>query len=122
MKYVCLVYVDETKFDELTQEAGRALVHASLAYDEELMRSGHYITSNALDSVRSAATVRMENGSATISDGPFAETREHLGGFILIDARDLNDAIRLASKIPMARVGCIEIRPTVELNPNCSLS
>ncbi len=118
MKYLCLVYVDESRFEKLTAGDGVALMRASLAYDEELRRSGHYISSNALDSVRSAATVRVENGAALISDGPFAETKEHLGGFILIDARDLNDAIRLASKIPMARMGSIEVRPTIELIPN----
>ncbi len=118
MKYLCLVYVNEKKFEGFTEEDGNALIRESLAYDDVLRAGGHYITSNALDSVQSAATVRVENGAAVISDGPFAETKEHLGGFILVDARDLNDAIRLATKIPMARMGCIEVRPTIELNPN----
>ncbi len=118
MKYLCLVYIDERKFDDFTTADQVELDREALAYDDELRLSGHYVMANALDSVAAAVTVRVENGTATVIDGPFAETKEHLGGFIMIEARDLNDAIRVASRIPPGRMGCIEIRPVKEISPN----
>lgn len=115
MKYLCLVYFEAKALEELTRDERDALDNESLAYDEELQRSGHFIAAQALDSVQSAITVRMRNGKISTTDGPFAETKEQLGGFILIEARDLNDAIQVASKIPLARLGCIEVRPIWEL-------
>lgn len=114
MRYLCLVYGDEKKLGILPESPGDC---ECLAYDEELYRSGHLITGNALESVQTATTVRVRNGRAFVTDGPFAETREQLAGFILIAARDLNDAIRMASGIPWARVGCVEVRPVRELSP-----
>lgn len=114
MRYLCLVYHEEAKIDALPESEYDAIVDEVLDYREQLRRSGHYITSDALQSVQTATTLRVRNGKVAITDGPFAETKEQLGGFYLIEARDLNDAIRLASKMPPARLGCIEIRPIKE--------
>lgn len=104
MKYLCLVYLDEKRLAELPDED-------CVAFDEGVRKSGHCIASEALESVQTATTVRVRNGKMSITDGPFAETKEQLAGFYMIDARDLNEAISIASKIPPARVGCIEVRP-----------
>ena len=93
----------------------KTFVTAHLAYDDELRRSGHYLESAALEDEHAATTVRVRNGKMSTTDGPFAETKEQLGGFYLIEARDLNDAIQVASKIPSARTGSIEVRPIMEL-------
>ncbi len=114
MKYLCLVFVEEKKLDALPKGELDACVDESLDYDEVLRKSGHYITSDALQSVRTATTIRIRNGKTFTTDGPFAETKEQLGGFFLIEATDLNDAIRVASKIPPARLGCIEVRPIMQ--------
>ena len=103
MKYLCLVYLDEQRLDELPDED-------CVAYDTAIRASGHCIASEALQSVQTATTVRVRNGKAAVTDGPFAETKEQLAGFYMIEARDLNEAIQLASKIPPARVGSIEVR------------
>ena len=114
MKYLCLVYYDEKKLDALSENEEDALMDEVVAYREVLRKSGHYIASDALQPVRTAMTVRVRNGQISTSDGPFAETKEQLGGFMLIEARDLNDAIRVASKIPPGRLGCVEVRPVRE--------
>ncbi len=108
MKYVCLVYLDEKQLQTVADSECKACGDA-------LRRSGHHIAAEALQSVHSATTVRVRNGKVSVTDGPFAETKEQLAGFYLIDAKDLNEAIQLASKIPPARVGSIEVRPTREL-------
>jgi hypothetical protein len=110
MKYLCLVYIEETKRDALPAAEFSELVNDSVEYIEELKRSNHYIAAEPLHPVSTAVTVRVRNGKATTTDGPFAETKEQLGGFFLVDARDLNDAIRIAERIPPARVGSIEVR------------
>ena len=115
MKYLCLIYIEEKKLDALSKRELDALIDEALAYDEVLRKSGHYLVSDALQSVQTATTVRVRNGKVSVTDGPFAETKEQLGGFILIDARDLNDAIQVASKIPPARLGSVEVRPILEL-------
>ena len=104
MKYLCLVYLDEKRLDELPDED-------CVAYDTEIRNSGHCIASEALQSVQTATTVRMRNGRMSVTDGPFAETKEQLAGFYMIEAKDLNEAIHIASRIPPARVGSIEVRP-----------
>ena len=104
MKYLCLVYLDEKRLDELPDEE-------CVAYDTAIRKSGHCVASEALESVQTATTVRVRDGKVSITDGPFAETKEQLAGFYMIEARDLNEAIQLASKIPPARVGCVEVRP-----------
>ena len=115
MRYLCLVYYDEKKLNALTKAEMDALVADALAYDDELRKSGHYIASDALQSVQAATTLRMRDGKVSITDGPFAETKEQLGGFILIEARDLNEAMHVAAKIPPGRIGSIEVRPVMEL-------
>jgi hypothetical protein len=116
MKYLCLVYQVESDVDAMPKSDYEAIVDEVLYYREELREGGHYITSSPLQSVREAMTIRVRNGKVSVTDGPFAETREQLGGFYLIEAVDLNDAIRLASKMPPARIGCIEIRPLKDFN------
>src|SRR5574338_958085 len=108
MKYLCLVYLDEQRRADLLDED-------CVAYDEEIRKSGHCIASEALESVHTATTVRVRNGRVSVTDGPFAETKEQLAGFYMMEAKDLNEAIALASRIPPARVGSIEVRP---IRPN----
>lgn len=110
MKYLCLVYAEEKKLEGW--DDGECV-----AYCESVQASGHHIAAEALQSVHTATTVRVRNGKLSVTDGPFAETKEQLAGFYLIDARDLNEAIQLAAKIPPARVGSIEVRPIRNLNP-----
>jgi len=115
MKYVCLVYLVEQDMNALSKREADACTEESLAYDEALRRSGHLLAAQALQPVDTATTIRVRNGKLSTTDGPFAETKEQLGGFILIEARDLNDAIQVAAKIPMGRRGSIEVRPIKEL-------
>src|SRR6266487_5204648 len=110
MKYLCLVYLDEKKLSEVPDSECKAC-------GDGLRKSGHHIAAEALQSVETATTVRVRNGKMSVTDGPFAETKEQLAGFYLIEARDLNDAIQAASKIPPAREGSIEVRPVRELTP-----
>lgn len=110
MKYLCLVYAEEEKLRDIPDAE-------CMANGESLQAAGHYIAAEALEPVETATTVRVRKGALSVTDGPFAETKEQLAGFYLIDARDLNDAIRVASKIPPARVGSIEVRPVRELKP-----
>ena len=115
MKYLCLVYVEERAMRDLSGPERDSLVDDSLSCDESLRRSGHYIVAHALQSVNTAATVRVRQNKPAITDGPFAETKEQLVGFILIEARDRDDALQVASKIPMARHGSVEVRPVRSL-------
>ena len=104
MKYLCLVYLDEKRLDELPDED-------CVEFDSGIRESGHCLASEALQSVQTATTVRMRNGRLSVTDGPFAETKEQLAGFYMIEANDLNEAIQIAARIPPARVGSIEVRP-----------
>jgi len=117
MKYLCMIYYEEKAPDALTKSEYDALTREALAYDEELRKNGHFLVANALQPVHTARSLRMRNGRTFTTDGPFAETKEHLGGFILIEARDLDEAIRLAARIPPARLGGVEVRPIKELSP-----
>ena len=117
MKYLCMIFLDEKKLDALSSEESQALDRESLAYDDVLRRGGHFLAAQALQSVQAATTVRLRSGKVSVTDGPFAETNEQIGGFILIEAADLNQAIQLAWRIPPARLGGVEIRPIKELNP-----
>ena len=116
MKFLCLVYFEPETLAALSPSEKAALDRDSMAYDDELRRSGHYIVSNALDPVRSARTIRVRRGKASATDGPFAETKEHLGGFILIEAADMNEALKIAEGIPLAKLGSIEVRPTMQIS------
>jgi hypothetical protein len=111
MKYLCLVYLDEKRMDELPDED-------CVAYDAAIRKSGHCVASEALESVQTATTVRLRGGKVAITDGPFAETKEQLAGFYMIEAQDLNEAIQIASKIPPARIGSIEVRPVRPIREN----
>jgi hypothetical protein len=115
MKYLCLVYLDEKRLDELPDED-------CVEYDTAIRKSRHCIASEALESVQTATTVRVRNGKVAVTDGPFAETKEQLAGFYMIEARDLNEAIQLASKIPPARVGSIEVRPIRPIRETVALA
>ena len=115
MKYLCLIYVEEAKRDTLPAAEYSALVNESVAYIEELKASHHYIAAEPLEPVTTAVTVRVRDGTPAVVDGPYAETKEQLGGFFLIDARDLNEAIRIASRIPPARIGAVEVRAVRDL-------
>ena len=115
MLYLCLVYTEETKLGALSKADYDALVAEHLAYDDELRQSGHFVIGEALEHVNTATTVRVRNGKVSTTDGPFAETKEQLGGIVLVRARDLNDAIKVAAGIPSARLGCIEVRPINDL-------
>lgn len=113
MKYLCLVYFDEKKLHAVPESPEDEECHAC---DQELRQRGYVIASDALEPVASAATVRMRNGDMSVTDGPFAETKEQLGGFYLVEARDMNEAIAVASRIPAGRIGSIEVRPVRQLD------
>ncbi len=115
MKYLCMIFFDEKKLDALPKPEADALVDASLDYDDVLRKGGHLLANQALQPVEAATTIRTQGGKLMITDGPFAETREQIGGFILIEARDLDEAIKLASAIPAIRLGGVEVRPIKEL-------
>lgn len=122
MKYLCLIYDDEKKMADMPRDEGEAFMGEYFAFTEGIRASGHYVAGEALQPVSSATTVRIRNGGVSTTDGPFAETREQLGGFYLIEARDLNDAIQIAGRIPSARIGSIEVRPVVDFSQQPSAS
>ena len=115
MKFVFLIYHDERTLDALPAAEMQALVDGALDYDEDLRQKGHYIVSNALQRARTARIVRVRGGKASTTDGPFVETKEQLGGFFLVEAKDIDEACRLAARFPPARLGTIEVRPVQEL-------
>jgi hypothetical protein len=110
MKYLCLVYMEQDKLHAVPDKE-------CAACGEGCRKSGLLLAAEALEPVHTATTVRVRNGKVSITDGPFAETKEQLAGFYLIDARDLNEAIQVAAKIPPAREGSVEVRPVRALNP-----
>jgi len=114
MKYLCVVFVDEKKLCAMSDHESQAMIDESVAYDESLRAGGHCVVANALELLHGATTVRVRDGVRSVTHGPFAETNEQIGGLILLDARDLNEAIRLASRIPSIRLGGAEVRPIQE--------
>ena len=114
MRYLCLIYDEEKKVGGMSKSEADAFMGEYFAFTEGIRKSGQYVAGEALQPVQTATTVRVRNGKVSTTDGPFAETKEQLGGFYLIDAADLNDAIQVASRIPSARVGSIEVRPVVD--------
>jgi len=116
MKYLCLIYDDEKKAATMSKEEGEQFMGEYFAFTEGIKKSGHYLGGNALQPVSTATTVRSRNGKLSTTDGPFAETKEQLGGYYLIEARDLNDALQVAAKIPSVRAGSIVVRPIMEFN------
>ena len=118
MKYLCLACEEEAKLNALSQDEWDALRGETLAYVDELRRNGHLVVTAALESVETATSVRVRNGRLGATDGPYAETKEQIGGFFMIEARDLDQAISIAGRWPSARLGSIEVRPIVpELRP-----
>lgn len=118
MKYLCLVYYEEKHINAMSPQEWRSLNEECVACGEDLRSTGHMIGGNALHPTTTATSLRVRDGKTLITDGPFAETKEQLAGFYMLEARDLNEAISLASKIPPARLGTIEIRPLRELEPS----
>ncbi|HEX6996893.1 MAG TPA: YciI family protein [Gammaproteobacteria bacterium] len=114
MKYLCLAYEEEEKLNALSRSEWDALRRETLDYVQALRESGRLIAAEALQSARTGVIVRVRQGEVSTTDGPFVETKEQLGGIFLIEARDLNDAIRIASRWPSARIGSIEVRPVEE--------
>ena len=115
MRFLCLVYFEPEAVNGLSPQEKTTLDRDSMAYDEELRRRGRYVVAEALDPVGRARTIRLSRGKRAITDGPFAETKEHLGGFILVDAADMNEALDLAAGIPLAKLGSIEVRPVMTI-------
>ena len=116
MRYLCLIYDEESKWGTMPKEQAEAMMGEYFAFTEGIKQSGHYVGGEALQPTQTATTVRVRGGKISTTDGPFAETKEHLGGYYLINAKDLNDAIAVAAKIPSSRIGSIEIRPIQEFN------
>ena len=113
MKYLLLIHNDETRWTSLPDAERDSLMQEYVAFTQDILRSGHYLAGEALQPVAGAATVRLQAGRAVVTDGPFAETREQLGGFYLVEARDLAEAAAIAARIPAARTGAIEVRPVM---------
>ena len=116
MRYMCLIYDDESKMATMSKEQGDAMMGEYFAFTEGIKKSGQYVSGEALQPIQTATTVRTRNGKTSSTDGPFAETKEQLGGFYLIEAKDLNEAIQVASRIPSVRAGSIEVRPVVDFS------
>lgn len=116
MKYICLGYIEPNKFENLSEADRNTMVDECLAYDDELRKKGHFVGGEGLQGPQEAATLRWENGKVSITDGPYAETKEQIGGILILEARDLNHAIQLMSKHPGVKAGPFEIRPAADLS------
>jgi hypothetical protein len=116
MKYICLGYIDENKWAKKSESERNAIIDECCAYDDVLRRNGHFAGGEALQSARNATTLRWRDGRVSTTDGPFAETKEQLGGILILEARDLNHAIQLMSEHPGVKVGPFEIRPAEDLS------
>jgi hypothetical protein len=115
MKFMFMIYHDENVLNAIPEREMQALVDSAIEYAEEIRRSGHYIASDALQRTQTARTIRIGAGKVSTTVGPFAETKEQLGGFFVIEAKDMDEACALAARFPPARVGVIEVRPVQEL-------
>jgi len=115
MKYICLGYIEPNKFENLSENDRNAMVDECFTYDDVLRKNGHFAGGEALQGAQTATTLRWKNGKVSITDGPYAETKEQLGGILLLEARDLNHAIQLMSKHPGVKAGPFEIRPAADL-------
>jgi hypothetical protein len=116
MRYLCLIYDEEQKLNTMAKAEADQFMGEYFAFTEGIKQTGHYLGGEALQPVQTATSVKVRNGKVSTTDGPFAETKEQLGGYYLINARDLNDAIQVASKIPSARIGTVEVRPIMEFS------
>lgn len=111
MKYLCMIYEDETIWPRMAKTESDKMMSEYGALTNDLKASGRWVAGHALQPTSSASTVRVRNGATLTTDGPFAETKEQLGGFYLVEAKDLNDAIQVAAQIPAAKYGSVEVRP-----------
>ena len=116
MKYLCLIYSDEKQWEKLPEAEMKAVMDEYMAFTGSIQASGHLVDGNELQPTNTATTVRLRSGKVSTTDGPFAETKEQLGGYYLVEAKDLTEALQIAARIPGARHGCIEVRPVVEMN------
>ena len=116
MKYICLGYYDEKQFETMSEKERNAMFDECFDYDDVLRKNGNFAGGEALDSHRNATTLRWKNGKVSITDGPYAETKEQIGGILFLEARDLNHAIQLMSKHPGVKNGPFEIRPVADLS------
>jgi hypothetical protein len=115
MKYICLGYLDPKEWETMSESERNAFIDECFAYDDVLRKNGHFVGGEALQSPRNATTLRFQNGKVSVTDGPYAETKEQLGGILILEAKDLNHAIQLMSKHPGVRGGSFEIRPSEDL-------
>ncbi len=115
MQYLCLIYGDETVLQKMSKSEADKLHAEYFAFSDGIRSSGHYVGGNPLEPTSAATTLRVRNGKLSTTDGPFAETKEQLGGYYLIEARDLNEAIQVAGRIPGVRVGSVEVRPVTPM-------
>ena len=113
MEYLCLIYGDEQSFEGASDEDRNAVMADYMAFTESIQKSGNMVGGNALQPTATATTVRVRDGETLVTDGPFAETKEQLGGYYLVEAKDADEAIAIAARIPGARHGSIEVRPVV---------
>jgi hypothetical protein len=117
VQYLCLIYEDEKEWQKMPKAETDKVMNEFFAYTNSIKSSGNYVGGNALQPSHTATTVRVRNGKLATTDGPFTETKEQLGGYYLLQARDLNEAIQLAARIPGARMGAVEVRPVAEVAP-----
>jgi len=115
MKYICLGYMEPNKFETMSESERNAMVDECFTYDDVLRKNGHFAGGEALQSSHTATTLRWNKGKVLVTDGPYAETKEQLGGILILEARDLNHAIQLMSKHPGVKAGPFEIRPAADL-------
>jgi hypothetical protein len=114
MKYLCLIYDNEKEWAKFPKDVQDKYMGEYMAFGDSIKKGGQYVGANQLQPTSTATTVRSRNGKVSTTDGPYAETKEQLGGYYLIEAKDLNDAIKVAARIPSAKSGSIEVRPIVE--------
>lgn len=115
MKYLLLIYENEASLAGLSEAEQGKIFEEYMVYTKDIRKTGHYVAGEALQPISTATTVRVKNGKTLTTDGPFAETREQLGGFYMVEAKDLDEAIRLAARIPASRTGSIEVRPIMPI-------
>lgn len=115
MKYLCLIYLDEKQMNGLPEAEMNALNVGHLALNDDLRKSGHFIEAEALEPAAATACLRVRKGRSTVTDGPFAESKEMIAGFYVIEARDIDEAVQIASRFPSAELATIEVRPTRQL-------
>ena len=116
MKYLCLIYENEKAWESMPPAESEAIMNEYFSFTEDIRKSGKYVAGEALQPTPTATTVRVRNGKVSTTDGPYVETKEQLGGFYLIEAKDLNEALQVAARIPSARYGGIEVRPVVDFS------